>query len=109
MPLERPTVNLDAVAGVLDRVLAHPATEKLGALMPETVERVRFVRENLPAVCSGLEARGVEIVRAELVALELDVFGQLDKIIHGAMRAGKRRDRAAAKKPTKKKTKRLKR
>jgi hypothetical protein len=105
MPSERPTVNLDAVAGVLDRVLAHPTTQAAGQFMPETVRRLKKVRENLPEFASGVEAHVLERVKQEAANLEYELLGELGRFIDGAFRAARRRD----KKPTKKKTKRLKR
>jgi hypothetical protein len=70
----RPQVRLDALAHALDRVLDHPAAAVLGELFPVAGRSVRRLRDNLPEVASGLEARAIEHMKSEAAALERDAL-----------------------------------
>ena len=87
--MPRPQVNLDPIAEVLDRVLAHPAARLAAELLPETHGAVRAVRDNLPAIASGIEARAVDHVRSEARTLERELTGAITRWVHETIAKGK--------------------
>jgi hypothetical protein len=89
MPTPRPQVNLDAIAAVLDRVLAHPLAGVAAELLPEAHGTLRAVRDNLPAFASGIEARAAAEVKAEARALEAEIVGGLARWVRETIRAGR--------------------
>jgi hypothetical protein len=87
--MTRPTVNLDGVAAIFDRVLEHPLAQVAAELLPITHGTVRLVRENLPAVASGLEARGIGAMRQEARALEAEIVAGVSRWVQDTIRAGR--------------------
>jgi hypothetical protein len=87
--MQRPTVNLDKVASFLDGLLDHPLAQLAGEFAPITVGAIRTVRENLPEVASGLEARAVDRVKVEAHALEREVLGSLQRFLAGTVKKGR--------------------
>jgi hypothetical protein len=86
---DRPKVNLDPVAAVLDRVLEHPLAQVAAALLPQSHGALRAVRDNLPALASGLEARAVDHVKSEAAALERELVGGMTRWVQDTIRAGR--------------------
>jgi hypothetical protein len=85
----RPTVNLDAVAAILDRVLEHPLAAVAAELLPQTHGAVRMARGHLPEIASGLEARAVDTVKSEARALEAELVGGLTRWMQETLRKGR--------------------
>jgi hypothetical protein len=85
----RPKVNLDPVAAVFDRVLAHPIAAIAKELLPQAHGALQDARDNLPALASGLEARAVDEVKAHARELEAEVLGGLTRWVQETIRAGK--------------------
>jgi hypothetical protein len=71
--MRRPEVNLDRIAAALDRAIEHPATKIAEEFFPDTVHRLRQVRQHLPEIASGVEAKGVEAIKAEARSLARDL------------------------------------
>ena len=109
--MARPTVNLDAVAAIFDRVLTHPLAQVAAELLPQTHGAVRMARDHLPEIASGLEARAVDTVKSEARALEAELVGGLTRWMQDTLRKGRgqpapKRLRAPRKKAAKKGKKR---
>lgn len=104
--MPRPTVNLDAVGNAVDRALEHPIGRAVAQLFPEAAAKARAVRENLPEVASGLEARAVDVVKGELGELERGMIEGLENLL---LLRPRRRRSAKRSKAKRSKPKRLKR
>jgi hypothetical protein len=108
--MKRPEVNLDGVARVLDAALDHPATAIAGQYFPETVARMRQIRENLPELASGVEARALQSLEDEAKGLardlERELLGGLGKFIDATLRKHGRAPPKRLKAPKRKKAKR---
>ncbi len=86
---KRPQVNLDAVAGVLDRVLDHPVARIANELLPETMGAVRAIRGDLPAMASGIESRAIQELRAGARELERELVGSISSWVQETIRNGR--------------------
>lgn len=88
-PPPRPQVNLDALAAIFDRVLAHPVARIAAELLPDAAAAVQEAREDLPALASGLEARAVAGARRAAAELETEIVGGMGEWIRETIRAGR--------------------
>jgi hypothetical protein len=62
----RPRVDVDALAGAIDRALGSPLGQLLERVLPRTAAQVRAARDDLPEVLSELEARALGEVGQEI-------------------------------------------
>jgi DNA-binding IclR family transcriptional regulator len=88
-------VNLEPIARTIGQLIEQ--LEPLEGYAPETVAQLRKARDHLPEIMSGVEAMAVEELQKEARAIAQGVFGSLGNFLDAALRASKRRDRAAAK------------
>lgn len=84
--MERPRVNLDSIAAVLDRVIEHPLAAVAAELLPQTHRAIRDARDNLPELASGLEAKVFDHVRREARELEREILGGVGRWVQDAIR-----------------------
>jgi hypothetical protein len=105
--MRRPEVNLDRIAAALDRAIDHPATKVAEEFFPDTVARMRQVREHLPEIASGVEAKAVGTIKDEAKSLardfEREFFGGLGRFIDEAIGAPKVKRLRAPKRAKKRK------
>ena len=91
--MDRPRVNLDPIARLLDEALEHPVARAVDAIDPTALAGVRQLRANLPEVAAGVEAEAVAQLRAELEGIGR---GMLDFVRASLARAARPRKRLPA-------------
>lgn len=101
-------VNLDAIGAFLDRALEHPLAHVARQVVPELVDGVRQVRDNLPDVAAGVLVRTEEHLRGEAQALAGDGVRRAAKSVRAfvddaLVAAGKRPPAQRRLKPARKK------
>jgi hypothetical protein len=81
--MRRPEVNLDAIAAALDKALDHPVTRVAEDYFPDTVRRMRQVRENLPEIASGVERKAVAALQDEAKKMARDLERECEVVGRG--------------------------
>ena len=91
--MDRPRVNLDPIARLLDEALEHPVARAVETIDPTALAGVRQLRANLPEVAAGVEAEAIAQLRGELQGIGQ---GMLDFVRASLERAATKRKRLPA-------------